>query len=221
MAEGHCWVGGYGVELLTSRRLSYVVTPDLRLVDTKVIEADGNVKQRINVTRPPIHDIMTLRMALQKTVSVVHGSYSGCADVLPDTSVMSLVEVKQGETTYKAGMDYKRTRDMTDWSPTGNESATGSAYQVTHTYLGKAPTPEDADYDGLSVSGAVPGTGIVVSHNQALSRTDRLCITDDGTLTWAQGVATEYNVKALPVPGTVLTFCGVKQTWREASACVM
>lgn len=99
------------MELLTSRRLSYAATPDLRFIDTEVIEADGSAKQRINVAHPPIHNITALRVTLQKTVSVVHGSYSGCADALPDTSVMSLVEIKQGDTVYEAGTDYKRTGD--------------------------------------------------------------------------------------------------------------
>ena len=80
VAEGRCRVSGYGVELLTSRRLSYAATPDLRFIDTEVIEADGSGKQRINVAHPPIHNITALRVTLQKTVSVVHGSYSGCAD---------------------------------------------------------------------------------------------------------------------------------------------
>lgn len=126
-------------------------------------------------------------MTRQKTVSVVHGSYSGCADALPDTSVMSLVEIKQGDTVYEAGTDYKRTGDTVDWSPTGNEPATGSTYQVTYTYLDKTLTPEDADYDGFSVSGAVSGTGIMVSYNQALPRIDRLCITGDGAFTGSGG----------------------------------
>ena len=146
VAEGRCRVCGYGVELLTSRRLSYAATPDLRFIDTEVIEADGSGKQRINVAHPPIHNITALRVTLQKTVSVVHGSYSGCADALPDTSVMSLVEIKQGDTTYEAGTDYKRTGDTVDWSPTGNEPATGSTYQATYTYLDKTLTPEEPDY---------------------------------------------------------------------------
>lgn len=49
----------------------------------------------------------------------------------------------------------------------------------------------------------------------------RLCITGDGTFTWVQGVAAEYNAKAPSVPETVLALCSVKQTWREASARVV
>lgn len=215
VAEGRCRVCGYGVELLTSRRLSYAATPDLRFIDTEVIEADGSATQRINVAHPPIRDIAALRVTLQKTVSVVHGAYSGCSDALPDLSIMALVEVRQGDTVYEAGADYKRTGDKVDWSPTGNEPATGSTYQVTYTYLDKSLTPEEVDFDGFSVSGAVQGTGIMVSYNQALPRIDRLCITSEGAFTWVQGVAAEYNPKAPAVPETVLALASVTQTWRE------
>lgn len=215
VAEGRCRVCGYGVELLTSRRLSYAAAPDLRFIDTEVIEADGSAKQRINVAHPPIRDIAALRVTLQKTVSVVHGAYSGCSDALPDLSVMSLVEVRQGDTVYESGADYRRTGDKVDWSPTGNEPATGSTYQATYTYLDKSLMPEDVDFDGFSVSGAVQGTGIMVSYNQALPRIDRLCITSEGAFTWVQGVAAEYNPKAPAVPETALALASVYQTWRE------
>ncbi len=214
VAEGRCRVNGYGVDLLTSRRLSYAATPDLRFIDTEVIEADGSAKQRINVAHPPIRDITALRVTLEKTVSVVHGSYSGCADALPDTSIMSLVEIRQGDTVYEAGTDYRRTGDTVDWSPTGNEPAPGSTYQATYTYLDKSLTPEDVDYDGFSVSGAVAGTGIMVSYNQALPRIDRLCISADGAFSWVQGVAAEYSAKAPSVPETALALASVRQTWR-------
>lgn len=214
VAEGRCRVNGYGVDLLTSRRLSYAATPDLRFIDTEVIEADGSAKQRINVAHPPIRDITALRVTLEKTVSVVHGSYSGCADALPDTSVMSIIEVRQGDTVYEPGTDYRRTGDSVDWSPTGNEPAPGSTYQATYTYLDKSLTPEDVDYDGFSVSGAVAGSGIMVSYNQALPRIDRLCLSADGAFSWVQGVAAEYNAKAPAVPETVLALASVRQTWR-------
>lgn len=220
VTEGRCRVNGYGVELLTSRRVSYDAKPDLRFVDTEVIEADGSPKQRINVAHPPIRDISALRVTLQKTVSVVHGAYSGCSDALPDTSIMSLVEVRQGDTVYESGTDYKRTGDKVDWSPIGAEPATGSTYQVIYTYIDKSLTPEDADFDGFSVSGAVQGTGIMVSYNQALPRIDRLCLTSDGAFIWVQGVAAEYNLKYPAVPGTALALASVRQTWRDSRTVI-
>lgn len=218
VTEGRCRVCGYGVDLLTSRRLSYAAKPDLRFIDTEIVEADGSAKQRIVVAHPPIKNIVSLRVTLQKTVSVVHGAYSGASDALPDVSIMSLVEVRQGDTVYEAGPDYKRTGDKMDWSPGGAEPAPGSTYQVIYTYIDKTLTPEAVDYDGFSVSGAVQGTGIMVSYNQALPRIDRLCITSDGTFAWVQGIPAEYNPKYPSVPDTSLAIASVSQTWRDASA---
>ena len=218
VAEGRCRVCGYGVDLLTSRRLSYVAKPDIRFIDTEIVEADGSAKQRITVAHPPIKSIVSLRVTLQKTVSIVHGAYSGASDALPDVSIMSIVEVRQGDTIYETGTDYKRTGDKVDWSPGGAEPAPGSTYQVIYTYIDKTLTPEAVDFDGFSVGGAVAGTGIMVSYNQALPRIDRLCITSDGTFAWVQGVPAEYNPKAPSVPETSLAIASVSQTWRDASA---
>lgn len=214
VTEGRCRVNGFGVELQTSRRVSFDAQPDLRFVDTEVIEANGSARQRVNVAHPPIHSISALRVTLEKTASVVHGSYSGCSDALPDTSVMSIVEVRQGDTVYEPGTDYKRTGDAVDWSPLGNEPSPGSTIQVKYTYLDKSLEPENPDYDGFTVSGAVAGSGIMVSYNQALPRIDRLCISCEGVFSWVQGIPAEYNAKSPAVPSTLLAVASVMQTWR-------
>lgn len=217
VSEGRCRVNGYGVEMQTSRRVSYMATPDLRFVDTEVIEATGSASQRVNVAHPPIHSIAALRVTLEKTVSLVHGAYSGCADALPDTSVMSIVEVSQGETVYEAGTDYTRTGDTIDWSPLGNEPAAGSTYTVKYTYLDKTLTPEALDYDGFTVSGAVAGSGIMVSYNQALPRIDLLCLTAEGVFSFFAGIPAEYNAKRPQAPEAALALASIHQTWRGLS----
>lgn len=214
VAEGRCRVCGYGVELLTSRRLTYAAEPALRLIDTEAIVADGTATQRITVAHPPIRSITALRVTLEKTETVVHGSYTGCADALAETSVRSIVSVVQGSTTYTEGTDFKRTGDTVDWSPSGAEPATGSTYTVIYTYIAKDVVPSDQDFDGFSVSGAVQGSDILVSYQQALPRIDRLCITSDGAFSWIQGVASEIRAKAPAVPSTMLAIASVTQTWR-------
>lgn len=214
VAEGRCRVCGYGVELLTSRRLTYAAEPALRLIDTEAIVADGTATQRIPVAHPPIRSITALRVTLEKTETVVHGSYTGCADALAETSVRSIVSVVQGSTTYTEGTDFKRTGDTVDWSPSGAEPATGSTYTVIYTYIAKDVVPSDQDFDGFSVSGAVQGSDILVSYQQALPRIDRLCITSDGAFSWIQGVASETRAKAPAVPSTMLAIASVTQTWR-------
>ena len=106
----------------------------------------------------PIHSVEALRVTVQRTVSLVHGAYSGVADSLPDTSVVSIVQCRQGDTVYVPGDDYRKSGDKVDWSPTGNEPATGSTYECTYTVI-VSQEPEAPDLDGFTVAG---GGGRVV-----------------------------------------------------------
>ena len=216
--EGTCRVNGYGFDFQTSRRVTYDAEPDLRTIDSEVIVADGSGSQRVTVAHPPLRGITSLRVTLQKTVTVTHGSYTGCADTLPDTSVRSIVSVVMGDTTYAAGTDYQKTGDTVDWSPSGAEPSVGSTYTVTYTYISSSVTPSDVDYDGFTAAGAVEGSDILITYTQGLPRKDRLCVTSDGTFSWVQGVPAEYNAKAPAVPSGMLAIATVTQTWREASA---
>ena len=216
VSEGRARVWGYGIELPTSRRLSYAAQPDLRYVDTEIHTADGSESQRIDVAHAPIHSISLLRATLQKTVTVVHGAYSGAADALPDTAVVAILECRQGDTVYTPGADYTKTGDTVNWSPSGNEPAPGSTYSCAYTYM-VAVSPLDQDYDGFTVDGAVAGSSIILSYNQAVPRYDRLCITQDGAFVWQRGVAAEYNALPPRAPEGVLALATVRQTWRGES----
>lgn len=214
VAEGRARVHGYGIELPTSRRITYNTSPDLRFIDTEIHTADGSENQRVNVAHAPIHDISLLRVTVQKTINIVHGAYSGASDTLPDMAVVALIECKQGDTIFEPGIDYKKIGDAVDWSPTGNEPAPGSTYECTYTYM-TAVTPKDKDFDGFTVENAVAGSSIILSYNQALPRLDRLCITQDGAFVWQKGIAAEFNPRLPHAPEGVLPIATIFQTWRE------
>lgn len=223
VAEGRARVNGYGVELPTSRRLTYPAAPDLRVIDTEVHIADSASMseggQRLTLAHPPLWRVTGLRITTRKTVTLTHGSYSGCSDVLPDTAVVSIVECRQGDTVYAQGTDYKKTGDKIDWSPSGAEPATGSTYSATYDSVVSAePTTPDAD--GFSVEGAVAGSNILISYEQALPRLDRLALTSEGQFQWIQGVASELNACAPDVPASLLPVATVMQTWRETRQVV-
>ncbi len=218
VAEGRARVNGYGVELPTSRRLTYPAAPDLRTIDTEVHIADSASMseggQRLTLAHPPLWRVTGLRITTRKTVTLTHGSYSGCSDVLPDTAVVSIVECRQGDTVYAQGTDYKKTGDKIDWSPSGAEPATGSTYSATYDcVVGVEPKTQDAD--GFSVEGAVAGSNILISYEQALPRMDRLALTSEGQFQWIAGVASELNARAPDVPASLLPIATVMQTWRE------
>ena len=225
VAEGRARVNGYGVTLPTARRVLYPATPDLRFVDTEVHKATADAAteqgQRVIVAHPPLKNVTELRITARRTATVTHGSYSGAADALSDTAVVDILEVRQGDTVFEPGADYQKTGDTVDWSPAGNEPATGSSYSATYTYM-TAAEPQDQDEDGFTVRGAEEGTTIILKYNQMLPRIDRLCLTGDGLFQWVRGVAAERNARAPSVPESLLPLASVSQTWRtaDAASCV-
>jgi hypothetical protein len=216
VTEGRARVYGYGIDLPTSRRLSYPALPDVRCIDTEVHTATGESSLRIDVAHAPIRNITALRVTLRKTVQVVHGAYTGVADTLPDISVAQIVECRQGETVYVPGTDYKKTGDAVDWSLAGNEPAPGSTFGCTYDHIA-AVEPVLPDFDGFTVENTVPGSSIIISYNQALPRLDRLCLTQDGAFVWQRGVAAEINPRPPVVPEGMLAVATIRQTWRDHS----
>ena len=216
LSEGRARVDGMGVEMNTSRRVVYDAAPDLRLIDTEVHAATADSAtggQRITLAHPPMKNVTALRITTESTESVVHGAYTGALDTLANTSVVSIVSVSQGDTTFVAGTDYTKNGDRVDWSPSGNEPAPGSTYTVTYQHI-TAVEPGNPDVDGFTVTGAVAGTSILLSYNQMLPRYDRLALTYEGFLTWFKGVASETNPQKPTVPDTMLALATVYQSWR-------
>ena len=215
VAEGVARVNGRGISQYTSARLAYATTPDLRTVKTEVHTATGKT-QRIQVAHPPIHKINTVEITRKKTVSVLHGSFSGCADMLPDTGVVSIVECRQGDTVYTQGTDFKKTGDAVDWIFRSREPEAGSTYTCTYTYF-DTMQPGSPDYDGFTVSGTVADSNIRISYIQALPRRDRLCITEEGKFVWYRGIPSEQYPYPPDIPGDVLSLATILQTWRESN----
>lgn len=216
VSEGRARVNGYGVEQTTSRRLVYPAVPDLRLISSEPHVSTTVGAQRVNVDRGPINDISNLAITSEKTATITHGGFVGAQDPLPDTSVLQILSVTQGGTTYTAGVDYNLTGGNVDWSPAGAEPATGSTYSVTYRYIATV-TPTLVDDTGFTVTGAVVGTLILVTYNQKLPRIDRLSITPDGAYVWVQGVSAAFNPQAPTVPADMLALATVFQFWNDST----
>lgn len=107
-----------------------------------------------------------MRITKEVTVTLTHGGYTGAQDPLPDTSVISLLEVKQGGTTYVAGTDYKLTAGKVDWSLTGAEPAPGSTYTAKYQFIATV-LPASEDDTGFTVEGAVVRSLVLVNQPEA------------------------------------------------------
>jgi hypothetical protein len=212
VGEGRARVYGYGVELKTSRREVYPVIPDLRNIISEPHTSTTVSAQRVDTDRTPIENIASVQITAEKTVTLTHGGFVGAQDPLPDTSVLSLLEVKQGGTTYLAGTDYKLANGKVDWSLGGAEPAPGSTYTVKYQYISEV-TPTAIDDTGFTVEGAVVGSLILVTYSQKLPRYDRIALNADGDIVWFKGVSAEWNPQIPAVPDNVLPLATVYQDW--------
>lgn len=210
--DGRARINGFGVSLSTSRRLEYPAQPDLRYIDSEPHASSGAGAQRVNLDRTPISQITQVRITAEKTASLVHGTFSGAQDPLPDTSVIEIVSVSQSDKTYVKDVDYKLTSGKVDWSLSGDEPSPGTTYSVTYRYI-TSVEPTNVDSTGFTVEGAVSGTLILTNYYVKLPRIDRLCMDENGAFLWVQGVATDYDPVRPQVQSNVLAICQIYQTW--------
>ena len=215
IGQGRARVNGAGIDVHSSMRIGYATGPNLREIDTEVIQATGASSQAVKVAHPPVWEYVNLRVTRRKTVTIVHGNYSGCTDGLPDTSILNIVSVAQNSTSYAAGTSYVRVGDTLDWSPSGPEPAPGSSYTVVYDYLDTNVSPQNPTKDGFTVSNAVAGSSIMITYKQALPRIDCLCVSDAGEFRFLQGPASEYGARAPQIPANLLELCSISQDWRK------
>lgn len=210
--QGRARVAGYAISLQTGRRFVVTPSPDLqRISDEPHVSVTENA-QRINVDRTPVEAISRVSITAQKTVTVLHGSFSGVIDPLPDNAILAVLSVFQGAKTFNKDADYKLTAGQIDWTPNGAEPATGSTYKVTYQYITEV-APEAVDGTGFTVTGAVPGSLVRVSYAQMLPRIDRLCIDQEGRFEWIRGVAAAWQPKPPIIAGNLLPIATIYQNW--------
>lgn len=215
IADGRARVYGYPIEYQTSRRVIYDTDPDLLSIVDEPHLSTGAGAQRINLDRAPATNISRVAITAEKTVTLTHGVVTGSQDPLPDTSVLSLVEVKQGGTTYTATTDFLLTAGKVDWTPAGAEPAPGSTYTAKYRYI-TTVTPSGVDDNGYTVTGAVTGTLILTDYQQKLPRFDRLCLDAEGLPVWIKGVSSAFYPQQPNVPPDLLPLASVHQTWTSA-----
>ncbi|MBB3017725.1 hypothetical protein FHR70_000765 [Microvirga lupini] len=214
--DGRARVNGFGVNLTNSRRLVYQTEPVIKLIDSEPTTSTSATLQHVTFARPPARDVVQVRITEQSSATMTHASFSGGADPLPDTSVVQIMSVTQGGTTFVEGADYVLTGQTVDWSPAGNEPAPGSTYQVVYRHISTAQ-PQNLTAKGFDVAGAVVGSLILTTYNCMLPRIDRLCIDDSGQFVWVQGVSTDYNPVRPSVPSTMIALAQVQQNWDDTT----
>jgi hypothetical protein len=213
--SGRARVNGFGIELNTSVRLNYPANPELKFISNEPKTSTTVSSQRINVDRPPISNIQQVSITKETSTTIVHGSFSGAQDPIPDTSVISIESVTQGATTYILGTDYQLTAGKVDWSLPGAEPAPGSTFNIIYRHITDV-TPVDVDDTGFTIANAVVGTLVLTDYNTKLPRIDRLCLDESGQFIWVKGVSTDYSPVRPATPNNLIALAQVVQTWTNA-----
>lgn len=214
ISEGAVRIAGRSLDMPASRRMLHKATPDLLTVDSEPHTSTGVAAQTVLFDRWPMVGKPVVRITVRSVKTITHGSFEGTADPLPDTSVIQLEKIVQGTTTFAAGTDYKLTAGRVDWSPGGAEPAPGSTYTATYQHIITA-TVSSITSRSFVVTGALPGTQILVSYTAALRRWDRLVMSADGRFDWIKGISAEWSPQPPRVPQGYLSLATVYQTWDE------
>lgn len=218
VAAGRARVNGFAVDMVASARLFRDAVPITRLISLEPTLSATVGSQRINVQRIPMSGTPTVSITKQKTSTLTKGA-PGTSDPIPDTSVLTIISVVQGGTTYVPTTDYTFTAGAVNWSPAGAEPTAGSSYDVTYQYV-TAATPTSVDDTGYTVTGAVVGTLVQTTYAVKLPRVDRLCVNDRGGFVWIEGVSTDYDPVRPPVPNNLLPLAQIVQRWTTASSVI-
>ena len=209
-------IQGYKVDKKVSTRLVYAEDPDLEQVNSEpdAFTAETGELAVIQLNRYPVESILGVVATLEKTVTLTRGGFSGGQDALPDVSVLSVLEVTQGGTTYVSPDDYFLNGDLIDWSPAGAEPAPGSTYSVKYLYLDNVE-PEQVDLQNgtFALTGPVQGTLVLTDYRWKLPRFDRLTINQNGEFLRVKGVSTRFNPLPPPVPAQLLALATIEHRW--------
>jgi hypothetical protein len=216
IAEGVANILGFKRSRAYALRHEEVEDWDVAVVDAEPHTfADGGTgTATITINRGPLAVLNGAIIEKEKTVTLTKG-VGGGLDPLPDGSVLSLVEVKQGGTTYVAGTSYVLNADRVDWSPGGAEPLPGSSYTVKYRYL-DAVTADSTTADTVVLTGGVTGGTVLLSYDWKLPRADLLCLNSDGLPVYVKGISTTASPRAPAQPTTLLALCQVINYWRGA-----
>ncbi len=212
--EGKAHVNGYEIELAHSLRINFDNESDIQQVesDPYVFDPDalGNMTIKLNYT--PLAEIKTVDITAEKKINLTHGSYTGALDPIPSTSVLEIMQIKQGSTVFIKGTDYKLTSGQVDWSLSGNEPAPGSTYEITYRHRTQV-VPTNITSTGFTISGAVTGTMILVSYKWCMPRYDLITIDAEGIIRRVKGLAHPWSPSIPKTPTGQLALALIQQTW--------
>ncbi|WP_264337661.1 DUF4815 domain-containing protein [Wolbachia endosymbiont (group B) of Dolichovespula media] len=214
--EGKAHVDGYEIELPHSIRVSFDEDPDIKSVESEphTFQPNSQRVMELKVNDFPISEIKKVDITVQKTITVTHGSYSGAIDPIPDSAVLEIIQVKQGNVIYENSIDYKLNAGNVDWSLPGKEPAPGSSYQITYRCRTHV-SPEDISEQGCKVKGAVDNSLVLIDYTWKMPRFDLITIDSKGVVRRIKGISHSWRPPMPKAPSGQLLLCYIHQTWKN------
>lgn len=172
----------------------------------------GGAQAEIKLDFSPLDQITSILLTKERTVNLTRGATAHGIDGLPDTSVISVSEVKQGSTVYATPASYKLTNNGIDWGAVGPEPSPGSSYSVTYRYRALVEAIA-ATIDSITVAGGATDGDVIVAYTFKLPRIDLLCLQVDGSPAYVKGVPARANPLPPVAPLEVLPLCEITNNW--------
>lgn len=191
IGSGVVRVNGIELKFTSSQVMSLdPITADFKEVSAEPISFIQNQSNYTLRNQPP-KSITRVIGTKQITENVTRGSYSGGEDIMPNTPVLRIVEVKVGSTVYRQGADYVQVGDKISWAPNGNEPAPGTQYSVTYQYqntFNARIASNRLQLNQSDVQSLVHGSTMSITYDFYLCRMDRLIADQEGHLKILKGV---------------------------------
>ncbi len=205
LEAGKAYVLGFEINKLVPTRIAVDKALQTRTVinESKVYKGEASH----TLSSSPAKTIKQLTATVQTEVDVTRREGT-LLDPLPEDAIVEIYEIKDANTVYKSGTDFKLTFNSVDWSLGGKRPAINNSYHVTYGYV-KGLT-ENKDYElknnsvnWLSGTKPVTGSGFQVTYEFYLNRKDVFYLTADGEIKVASGQS-DVNPPLPPVPPNVL-----------------
>ena len=212
--EGKAHVNGQEVGLPHSTRSVFQNEYDIQRVesDPYIFEPDALGKMTIHLNYTPLDEVITVDVTAEKRVNLTHGSYSGELDPIPSTAVLDIIQIRQGNTIYIKGTDYKLTAGQVDWSLSGAEPSPGSSYEIIYRHRTQV-TPTNITDTSIDISGAVDGSMVLVTYTWKMPRYDLITIDAEGIIRRIKGLAHPWTPVVPKAPSGQLILAQVYQDW--------
>ncbi|MGB3026863.1 DUF4815 domain-containing protein [Paradevosia shaoguanensis] len=210
--EGEANVSGFKIIRHASLRHAEIEAWDVAAVPGETHIYAGGASQVVVLDQYPLDHVVSVLLTKEVTVPITRGPVAQGIDSLNHNSVIEIVSVSQGASTFVQGTDYKKSGNSIDWGLPGAEPAPGSNYTVKLRFRDEVQ-PDAVTPKTITVSGGVAGGDIIIAYAYKLPRIDILGLRQTGESIYVKGVSARANPVAPLPPADVLPLCEIHNDW--------